>query len=163
MIGYAHKIDPCKGKPDMLDTIRALVQQKDLCVLATSGEDGPHTSLMAYAYSPDCSEIYLVTSRKTRKYLNIQHTSHVSLMVDTRDENERNHIRALTISGRAEEIEETRAVQAVRRHMLARHPHLSAFTRQPDTAWICVRVDAFQLLDGIDRAYNVRLSPKGDS
>ena len=44
-----------------------LIHEHDLCVLATAGESGPHTSLMAYSCSPECSEIYLVTSWNTRK------------------------------------------------------------------------------------------------
>ena len=38
-------------------------------------------------------------------------------------------------------------IEEVRRQMLARHPQLSGLIDQPDLAWICVRVNAFQLLD----------------
>jgi len=145
----------------MIDTIKALIHQNDLCVLATTGDGGPHTSLMAYSYSSDCSEIYLVTSRETQKYRNICRTPQVSLMVDTRNKDDRPNICALTISGSAIEMGHAEKVEGVRRQMLARHPQLSGLIDQPDLAWICVRVNAFQLLDGVNRSYHVRMTEAG--
>lgn len=144
----------------MLDTIQTLIHQHDLCVLATAGESGPHTSLMAYSCSSDCSEIYLVTSRSTQKYQNICQSPKISLMVDTRSEDERTRIRALTISGLATDIDDTQKLEDVRHQMLARHPQFADFIHQPDVALICVRVHDFQLLDGIHQSYHVNLPQK---
>lgn len=142
----------------MLETIQAIIRQNDLCVLATSGNSGPHTSLMSYSSSADCSEIYLVTSRKTQKYLNIRHCPNVSLMVDTRSDTGGSRVRALSISGLADEMGESQTIEKVRDHMLSRHPQLSGLLQQPDLAWLIVRVQSFQLLDGVHDAYHVDLA-----
>lgn len=42
----------------MLDKIKTLICGNDICVLATVGPDGPHTSLMAYICNADGSEIF---------------------------------------------------------------------------------------------------------
>ena len=42
----------------MLDTIKELIRQNDLCVLATIGPQGPHTSLMAYTSSSDATRMF---------------------------------------------------------------------------------------------------------
>lgn len=139
----------------MLETIQAIIHRNDLCVLATAGDGGPHTSLMAYCCSSDCSEIYLVTSRKTQKYINIRHCPNVSLMVDTRSESNGPRVLALSISGVAAEIDDAQMIENVRHRMLAQHPRLSGLVQQPDVAWICVRVHNFQLLDGVHDAYHV--------
>ena len=47
----------------MLETMRALAKQKDICALATVSSGKPHCSLTAYAASDDCSEIYMDTPR----------------------------------------------------------------------------------------------------
>lgn len=47
----------------MLETMRALVKQKDICALATVSSGKPHCSLTAYATSDDCSEIYMLPPR----------------------------------------------------------------------------------------------------
>ena len=147
----------------MLETIRELIHLNDLCVLATTGEKGPHTSLMAYACSPDCGEIYLVTSRNTQKFQNMLHASSISIMIDSRTHNERSGIRALTVTGTASQIEDPEMLACVRDRMLARHPHLSELIHQPDVAWICVHVSHFQLLDGVHRSYHVAPEDQGYS
>ncbi len=145
----------------MIETIQAIIHRNDLCVLATAGESGPHTSLMAYSCSSDCSEIYLVTSRRTQKYRNICQAPQVSLMVDTRCENDRPNICALTISGSTTEMDDAAKVEGVRRQLLVRHPHLANLIDQPDVAWICVHVSAFQLLEGVTRSYHARMKEEG--
>lgn len=142
----------------MLETIQSIIHQNDLCVLATVGNGGPHTSLMAYSCSSDCSEIYLVTSTKTQKYRNICHSPTVSLMVDTRSENDRSRVHALSISGLAAEIEDCQVRENVRHQMLARHPHLADLIQQPDVSWLCVRVHNFQLLVGVHDSFHVDLT-----
>lgn len=142
----------------MLETIQSIIHQNDLCVLATVGNSGPHTSLMAYSCSSDCSEIYLVTSTKTLKYRNICLSPTVSLMVDTRSENDRSRVHALSISGLATEIEDCKLREKVRHQMMARHPHLADLIQQPDVSWFCVRVHNFQLLVGVHESFYVDLT-----
>jgi general stress protein 26 len=113
---------------------------------------------MAYACSSDCTEMYLVTSKKTLKYRNISKNPVVSLMVDTREKNARQDVRALTISGRAIEIHDLAKLSTIRNEMRTRHGHLAGLIDQPDVAWICVYIEAFQLLNGVHTSHHVRLS-----
>jgi nitroimidazol reductase NimA-like FMN-containing flavoprotein (pyridoxamine 5'-phosphate oxidase superfamily) len=91
----------------MLERIKALVKEKDICVLATVSGDKPHCSLMAYVTDDDCREIYMVTQRESRKYENLMKNRSVSLLIDTREENlgsRRPEAKALTVSGTFKKI-----------------------------------------------------------
>lgn len=67
----------------MLEQIKTLVRENDMCVLATGSGEGPHTSLMAYICDEDVTAIYLVTPSQSLKYRNIMLDGRVSLLVDT--------------------------------------------------------------------------------
>jgi len=49
----------------MIEKMKALVREKDVCVMATVSGGKPHCSLMAYVTDDDCSEIYMVTHKHT--------------------------------------------------------------------------------------------------
>ena len=52
----------------MLDQMKALARENNMCVLATDAGRKPYCSLMAYVTSESCEEIYMVTQRNTQKY-----------------------------------------------------------------------------------------------
>jgi len=141
----------------MLNKINALIRANDICVLATAGEQGPHTSLMAYACSPDCRQIYLVTPRQTLKYRNMRAQPSVSLLVDTRETMPRGEVRALTINGRAVEIADAKEAAAAREVLGGRHPQLKSLLALPDLAFIRVGIETLQLLEGPQASHFVRL------
>ena len=86
----------------MLEEMKALVRQNDICVLATASQNQPHCSLMAYTTDDECREIYMVTKKLTRKYRNLMENPSVSLLIDTRSEDpgsDRLKAKALTVEG----------------------------------------------------------------
>jgi nitroimidazol reductase NimA-like FMN-containing flavoprotein (pyridoxamine 5'-phosphate oxidase superfamily) len=140
----------------MLDEMKALAKQKDICVLATSSGNEPHCSLMAYATDDACTEIYMVTYRNTHKYKNLMENSSVSLLIDTREEDagpRRPSAKALTVTGVFQRIDNEEKKGVVLRRLLERHPHLKNFVNQPDAEPFCVKVSSFLLLDGLTDAY----------
>jgi general stress protein 26 len=52
----------------MIDRMKKLAKEKDICVLATVSGEKPHCSLMAYTTDDECSEIYMATHRATGKF-----------------------------------------------------------------------------------------------
>ncbi len=140
----------------MLERMKALAREKDICVLATISGNKPHCSLMAYATDDPCLEIYMVTHRRTAKYRNLEENRNVSLLIDTREEHHgtgRAHGRALTVSGTFEPIADGEKRQSVRARLLERHPHLKEFMNDPDAEPLCIKVTSFLLLDGLTDAH----------
>ncbi|MGD9032325.1 MAG: pyridoxamine 5'-phosphate oxidase family protein [Desulfobacteraceae bacterium] len=140
----------------MLERIKALVKEKDICVLATVGGEKPHCSLMAYVTNDDCREIYMVTHKESRKYENLMENASVSLLIDTREEHpgsRRPEAKALTVSGTFKKIDDKNKKIQVRSKLLDRHPHIKEFLDHPDAEILCIRVGSFLFLDGLTDAY----------
>ena len=142
----------------MFEKIKALVKEKDICVLSTVSEDArPHCSLMAYVSDEKCREIYMATHSATRKYKNLMHNSSVSLLIDSREITPRQQAQALTVSGASQPIDDVHKRDLVEAHLLSKHPHLKDFVKNPDTVMICIKVQSFLLLNGLTDSYFVNV------
>ncbi len=146
----------------MLEKIRTLIRENDICVLATGGAEGPHTSLMAYVCSEDATDIYLVTSSKSLKYRNIIQDGRVSLLVDTRDKDTRGTIRALTIGGQARVVLDEREKHTMLQAFARRHGHLKGLLEQADIALVRIQIRSLQLLNGPQEAHHILLPEGGE-
>lgn len=140
----------------MLETMKKLAKEKDICVLATASGGTPHCSLMAYATDEECREIYMVTYRNSQKYQNLLANPSVSLLIDTREEHTGPHrpeAKAMTVAGTYSRIEDPKKEAAVREKLMKKHPHLKPFIEGPDGEIICIRIASFLLLDGLTEAH----------
>jgi nitroimidazol reductase NimA-like FMN-containing flavoprotein (pyridoxamine 5'-phosphate oxidase superfamily) len=146
---------------DILDRVKALLREKESCVLATSRDDRPHCSLMVYGVDTHCLEMYMVTRREGTKYANLKQNANVSLLVDTRDRGETGPtVTALTLEGRFREIDDPVELTAVVQKLSERHRHLVDFMKDAETAVFGVRLDSFLLLEGLtDAHYGVFANP----
>jgi nitroimidazol reductase NimA-like FMN-containing flavoprotein (pyridoxamine 5'-phosphate oxidase superfamily) len=141
---------------NMLENMKKLAKEKDICVLATASGGTPYCSLMAYATDEECGEIYMVTYRNSQKYKNLMENPSVSLLVDTREEHTGSHrpeAKAMTIAGTYQRIEDPQKEAMVREKLLKKHPHLKPFIDGPDGQIICIRISSFLLLNGLTDAY----------
>lgn len=140
----------------MLDEMKALVKEKFFCVLATVSGGEPHCSLMSYAVDEECREIYMITLQQTKKYRNLLANDAVSLLIDTRGKDsdaQREKIRALTVNGVFRRIEDEGKKEAARARLFERHPDLKEFADHPEAEVFVVKVQSFQLLNGITDSY----------
>ena len=141
----------------MLETMKRIVRDGNICVLATVSGGKPHCSLMAYVSNEDCSEIYMVTQRDSTKFRNLKENPSVSLLIDTREEHQgtnRPEAKALTVDGVFQSIEEVKR-SYVTTMLLERHPHLKVFLDHPDAELLCIRISSFLLLDGLTESHFV--------
>jgi nitroimidazol reductase NimA-like FMN-containing flavoprotein (pyridoxamine 5'-phosphate oxidase superfamily) len=143
-------------KSPMIEFMKRLAKENDICVLATVSGEKPHCSLMAYTTDDDCNEIYMATHRGTKKFKNIMENPSVSLLIDTREEHKGSHrpeAKALTVSGAFESLEDNPRKMLARARLLNRHPHLKEFMDHPDAEVICIKIRSFLLLDGLTDAH----------
>ncbi len=136
----------------MNEKMKSLIKHNEICVLATAGSQGPHTSLMGYLASDDGAEIYMVTKEDTLKYRNIQSEPRVSVLLDDRRAGDPGELCALTISGRAEVVGDTRAEAELLARFTAERPHLCRIASDPGSKVLRVRIKKLQLLEGPTKA-----------
>jgi len=137
----------------MRKNILDLIQSNNLCVLATLSNGEPHCSLMSYVADTNSREIYMVTQRETKKYRNLKENPSVSLLIDTRQTDNKNRIKALTITGTFQDSIDENKKSIIRARLLERHPDLKEFIDDPAAEIIAVKFKAIQLLDGIKDSY----------
>ena len=140
----------------MLEIMKKLAKEKDICVLATASGGTPYCSLMAYSTDEECREIYMVTYRDSRKYKNLNENPSVSLLIDTREEHSgphRSEAKAMTIAGTCLKIEDPQKEAVVREKLLEKHPHLKPFIEGSEGEILCIRIASFLLLDGLTEAH----------
>lgn len=144
----------------MIERMKALLREKDLCVLGTSAGGVPLCSLMAYVTDEDCTGLYMATMKNTTKYANLSKNPRVSLLVDTRDDaagEKTGATQALTVAGRCEVLDETEERARAHAALLDRHPSLREVLEHPDTAILRVHFESFLLLAGPRKAHFERL------
>ena len=129
------------------DILRELCTGQPLAVLATDAGNGPYTSLVAVAVTPDLRHLYFATLRATRKWANLAGNHHVSLLIDNRSNQVTDFSRAAaaTVIGSAEELSGTELATGLA-IFLARHPHLADFTASPCCALFRVQIASIYLV-----------------
>ena len=142
----------------MIEKMKAMVLKKDTCVLATVSSGRPHCSLMSYIADSDCREIYMVTHPQTKKYKNLLENPWVSLLIDTREEDPQAEIgqkKALTITGIFQKTDPGKKA-SIRSQFLKKHPQLKDLIQDPGAEIISIRIQSFQLLEGVRDSYFVQ-------
>lgn len=130
-----------------------MIASNRFCVLATAADDAPHCSLMSYACSDDCRELYMATQKSTKKYDNLRKNPTVSLLVDSRQSDSTRPLRALTITGTYLGAYPSSEKPDLRNRLIERHPDLNSFINDDQTEIVVIKIRALQLLDGVLDAY----------
>lgn len=125
--------------------IRHLVEHQLFGVLCTEGQGQPYGSMIAFAFSDDLSSIVFATPTATRKYRLLTENGHVALVVDNRPSFPDNmmKVEAITVTGRASEIERGPDYDEYARLLVARHPQLEAFVKASSCGLFVVDVLRF--------------------
>lgn len=144
----------------MIDKMKAMLKSQDMCVLATSSENRPHCSLMAYVTDDSGERLYMATLRDSKKYSNLRSNPAVSLLVDTRQAcaQGRGGLCALTVTGECAAVADLATKDALRKKILEKHAHLEMLLNDPDVEILCVEIESFLLLEGPVNAHYVKLS-----
>ncbi len=140
----------------MIEKMKNIVKGNDLCVLATVSEGKPHCSLMTYITDDECSEIFMISHKQTRKFGNLTSNPVVSLLIDTREGKRgqrRIDIKALTVAGEFQTIKDQTKKSLIHAKFLETRPHLIDFLNDPGTEIFSIRIKSFQLLDGVKDAF----------
>jgi nitroimidazol reductase NimA-like FMN-containing flavoprotein (pyridoxamine 5'-phosphate oxidase superfamily) len=139
----------------MMDRMKSLLREGDLCVLATCSENRPHCSLMGYIADDAVETVYMVTLKDSQKCRNVLDNPQVSLLVDTRQDIPmlgRKGVKALTVHGSCRPLSSAEG-RPVLLEMAGKHPDLEPLSRNSDAVILEVRVEGFLLLDGVSEAH----------
>ena len=144
--------------PEQLQqSIQRLLREQVQCVLGTQGGDYPGMHLMAYAFSPDLTTLWLASPEKTRKVTNMRARPAVSLLWDNRSGNSSDHIDGFALSGlgEAEELRGQSAGTAIEA-LLARNDSLTNLLADEDTAIFAIHISRYRFVVGYTEVYELQ-------
>lgn len=126
----------------MEQRIRRLLQGTPYAVLCTQGNGHPYGSLIAFAPTPDLTQMVFSTPVTTRKYRLLTQCTRVALLIDDRAAGHADlmEIEAVTATGKATRIVEADEFDRWAHLLLERHPHFESFVRSPTSALFRVDV-----------------------
>jgi uncharacterized protein YhbP (UPF0306 family) len=132
--------------PTVAECIHALIVDQPFAVLCTQGEGQPYGSVVAFAFDQDLASFVFATPRATRKFRLLSECARVALVVDDRGKfpEDLMKVGAVTITGRAQQLEPGPEFEKWARLLTVRHPYLLSFVESPSTALF--RVDAVRFL-----------------
>jgi uncharacterized pyridoxamine 5'-phosphate oxidase family protein len=133
------------------DYVVEALQSNRLAVLATEGEGQPHASLIAITPFEGLRQLIFATYRNTRKFRNLALNAKVAVLIEGKNE-EKSGIRngfVITAYGVAEEINIASNNTALEAH-LQKYPELLSFTGESDCALMLVKVENYQVVQGIE-------------
>jgi hypothetical protein len=127
------------------------LQTNDLGVLATEGDGQPHASLVAITPMDNFEHLIFATYRNTLKYKNLIKNGKLAILFENRSALSLSQpdIAVLTAFGYAKEIDIAIYDKVLQAHLL-RHPELESFLLSDDCCIFQVKVNAYQMVRGID-------------
>jgi general stress protein 26 len=136
-----------KDSEGLASLISSLMDKQKLAVVATQNQGQPYTSLVAFVASKDLQYLFFATPQTTRKYANMRSDSRVSLMIDSRSNQDLDFHQAMAITavGSAETLEKGVSGDFLDRY-LKMHPYLEDFIKSPTCAWIRVTITHYYLV-----------------
>ena len=124
-----------------------LLESQKLAVLATHHQGQPYGSLISFASTDDLKQVLFATQRSTRKYSNLKEDTRVALVIDDRENTEKDlhEAIAVTVMGKAQEATPSEE-QGCLGVYLKKHPYLKDFVNAPTCALVRVQVDTYYLV-----------------
>jgi len=140
-------------KEALRNTVEALLRTEKFGVLATSGEEGPYTSLLSFVVSDDLRSIIFATSSMTGKFRNLMSSPSVSFLVDNRGARggEIMEIETLSAIGEAYVLTDKQS-SFLKGRLLQKFPDLGSFLADPETAIVEVKVKKYIMVSRFQEA-----------
>jgi heme iron utilization protein len=126
--------------------------------LATLQNGRPYNNLIAFSVTDDLKFILFVTKRETRKYANLISNNSVSVLVDSRsnqDSDFRNAV-AVTALGAAEEVKGSQ-VEALLQLYLIKHHNLEKFAHSPGSALFRIKVKKYLIVRNFQEVMELKI------
>lgn len=129
-------------------TIRNITTEELFGVLATSVNDLPYTNLIAFVLQDDLKKLFFPTPKDTKKFKNLTLNKKISFHIHNSKNsyNDTEDAVGITITGNAIEYLEENSTK-IKDLYLLKHPHMKEFLYAPNTAFICVDIERYDVVE----------------
>jgi len=136
-----------KHPHELYTVLRRIFAEQRYGILATNGEQYPHTTIVCYAPADNLATLLFVTPRPSRKFQFLLQQPHASLFVDNRSDDPEALHQAYGIEARgtAVQIEDTHRA-AYRSLYLSKYPELASFIDAETNAFFQLVVERYDIV-----------------
>ena len=141
-----------------LEQITTLFDSQMLAVLSTQSRNQPYASLVAFAASDNLEHIFFLTPNTTRKYENLITNPKVAILVNNSVNQADDIYNAVSVTGigTATLVEASDKIQLSKLY-LKKHPHLKGFSKAPTTAFICVVMTRYFMVNQFQNVVEIKV------
>ena len=141
----------------LVESLKSLLKEQKLAVLASIHEDVPYTNLVGFAATDDLKYIFFVTPVATRKYSYLITSQKASMMIDNRSNNESDFKGAMAVNatGKVIEAEKTDELKDL---YLEKHPYLHDFLLSPSSALMRMEVKSYIVASKFQNVVEIDMS-----
>lgn len=145
---------------ELFSVLRRIFAEQRYGILATNGEQYPHTTIVCYAPADNLSTLLFVTPRPSRKFQFLLQQPHASLFVDNRsaDPEALHQSYGIEARGTATQVEDSHR-NAYRSLYLAKYPELSSFIDADTNAFFTLSVQRYDIVHDFQTV--IQLNPPG--
>ena len=128
---------------EIVESMKAIIQEEAFAVLATHGENEAYTSLISYVTDDALNFLAFSTPFETKKYQMIEKNKNVSLLIDNRaaNLNDINDIVAMTVSGKAQILSDQEEIKRWAQRLVEKHQYLDDFVDAKTSAIVLVAIE----------------------
>ncbi len=151
-------------KNEIKKQIKKILRSQLYGVLATSYDNQPYTSLLAFVASHDIKTIYVATGRNTHKFQNVHKNEKVAFFIDTRsnDNFDVGTAYALTVFGRAKATHKNESTQ-IKKLYLQRHPQLESFIQSKNVEFLQIKISSFSFVERFQNVYLLEMDNENNN
>lgn len=146
------------NKEHSIEQITTLFNSQMLAVLSTQSENQPYASLVAFAADKNLEHIYFLTPNTTRKYENMVTNPKVAILVNNSLNKADDIYKAVSVTGigSATVVKASDETQRLTMY-LKKHPHLKGFSKAPTTAFICVAMKRYFMVNQFQNVIEIKV------
>lgn len=146
---------------EILRKIKKILKLQLYGILATSYNNQPYTSLLAFAASEDMKNIYMATSKTTHKFQYVKENEKTAFFIDTRENDnfDVNKAYALTAIGKATPINKKDSPE-IEKLYLSRHPQLETFIHLPNVQFLQMKISSFSFVQRFQNVFLLDMDNK---
>lgn len=130
------------------NTIKNITSKELFGVFATSVNDVPYTTLIAFVLQDDLKKLFFATPRDTKKFKDLRINEKVSFHVQNSNNSPEDISSAvgITITGKASECLKNKSEEAIISYLL-KHPQMEEFIYSLNIAFISVEIEKYNVVE----------------
>lgn len=145
-----------QDRQQIIETISLLFESQKVGVLSTQKDRQPYASLIAFSVSDDLENLYFLTPDTTRKYDYLVSNPQVAILVNDSKNRADDIYNCVSVTGTGVAVVLQKAAAKKQLHsFLEKHPHLKSFSDALDTAFICIQMKQYVMVNQFQNVVSI--------